>query len=67
MLGPVVAKDPPDILQKTDGPDIAQEQAQPFAYPDGLVEIPMSPISDVGAFRTLKGGRWVLVKDGLMF
>ena len=31
----------------------AQEQAQPFAYPDGLVEIPMSPISDVGAFRTL--------------
>jgi hypothetical protein len=24
-------------------------------YPDGLVEVPMSPISDIGAFRT---GRW---------
>lgn len=31
--------------------------AQPFAYPDGLIEIPMSPISDIGAFRT---GRWKL-------
>ncbi len=30
----------------------AQEQAQPFAYPGGLVEVPMSPISDVNAFRT---------------
>src|SRR5207248_7253164 len=35
----------------------AQENAQPFAYPDGLVEVPMSPISDIGAFRT---GRWKL-------
>ena len=35
----------------------AQEAAQPFAYPDGLIEIPMSPISDIGAFRT---GRWKL-------
>lgn len=35
----------------------AQAQAQPFRYPDGLVEIPMSPISDIGAFRT---GRWKL-------
>ncbi|WP_435011598.1 polysaccharide deacetylase family protein [Tundrisphaera lichenicola] len=35
----------------------AQAQAQPFVYPDGLVEIPMSPISDIGAFRT---GRWQL-------
>jgi peptidoglycan/xylan/chitin deacetylase (PgdA/CDA1 family) len=34
-----------------------QEKAQPFAYPDGLVELPMSPISDIGAFRT---GRWKL-------
>lgn len=33
----------------------AQGAAQPFAYPDGLIEIPMSPISDIGAFRT---GRW---------
>ena len=31
--------------------------AQPFAYPDGLVEVPMSPISDIGAFRN---GRWKL-------
>ena len=35
----------------------AHQSAQPFAYPDGLVEIPMSPISDIGAFRT---GRWKL-------
>ncbi len=31
--------------------------AQPFVYPTGLVEVPMSPISDVGAFRN---GRWQL-------
>lgn len=30
----------------------AQERAQPFVYPSGLVEVPMSPISDVGAFRS---------------
>lgn len=30
----------------------AQKQAQPFSYPSGLVDIPMSPISDVGAFRS---------------
>ena len=30
----------------------AQRRAQPFAYPNGLVEIPMSPISDVNAFRS---------------
>lgn len=35
----------------------AQGAAQPFAYDDGLIEIPMSPISDVGAFRN---GRWKL-------
>lgn len=35
----------------------AQKNAQPFVYPTGLVEIPMSPISDVGAMRT---GRWPL-------
>jgi hypothetical protein len=35
----------------------AQEQAQPFGYPNGLVEVPMSPISDIGAFRN---GRWKL-------
>lgn len=35
----------------------AHAQAQPFVYPTGLIEIPMSPISDIGAFRT---GRWQL-------
>ena len=35
----------------------AQANSQPFVYPDGLIEIPMSPISDIGAFRT---GRWKL-------
>jgi peptidoglycan/xylan/chitin deacetylase (PgdA/CDA1 family) len=35
----------------------AQAAAQPFVYPKGLVEIPMSPISDIGAFRT---GQWKL-------
>jgi peptidoglycan/xylan/chitin deacetylase (PgdA/CDA1 family) len=35
----------------------AMPKAQPFAYPNGLVEVPMSPISDIGAFRT---GRWKL-------
>jgi peptidoglycan/xylan/chitin deacetylase (PgdA/CDA1 family) len=29
-----------------------QTQAQPYAYPSGLIEIPMSPISDVTAFRS---------------
>lgn len=35
----------------------AQKNAQPFVYPKGLIEVPMSPISDIGAFR---GGRWKL-------
>jgi len=35
----------------------AQKEAQPHKYPSGLVEVPMSPISDIGAFRT---GRWKL-------
>jgi peptidoglycan/xylan/chitin deacetylase (PgdA/CDA1 family) len=35
----------------------SQAAAQPFVYSDGLVEVPMSPISDIGAFRT---GRWQL-------
>ena len=34
-----------------------QQSAQPFVFPTGLIEIPMSPISDIGAFRT---GRWKL-------
>ncbi|CAN5176920.1 hypothetical protein BH10PLA2_BH10PLA2_38250 [soil metagenome] len=35
----------------------AQEAAQPYRYEDGLVEVPMSPLSDIVAFRT---GRWQL-------
>ncbi|MEX0610666.1 MAG: polysaccharide deacetylase family protein [Pirellulales bacterium] len=35
----------------------AQTAAQPFAYPTGLIDVPMSPISDIGAFRN---GRWQL-------
>ena len=35
----------------------AQPKAQPFLYPTGLLDIPMSPISDIGAFRN---GRWKL-------
>lgn len=35
----------------------AQELAQPFIYPNGLIDVPMSPISDIVAFRT---GRWQL-------
>jgi peptidoglycan/xylan/chitin deacetylase (PgdA/CDA1 family) len=35
----------------------ATQKAQPFVYPTGLIEIPMSPISDIGAFRT---GQWKL-------
>ncbi len=30
----------------------AQSAAQPYVYPSGLIEVPMSPISDVNAFRT---------------
>jgi peptidoglycan/xylan/chitin deacetylase (PgdA/CDA1 family) len=45
-----------------DGIVAAQAMAQPFIYADddpqgNLIEIPMSPISDIGAFRT---GRWQL-------
>lgn len=40
-----------------DGIVQAQSQAQPFAYPSGLIEVPMSPISDVTAFRSR---RWRL-------
>jgi peptidoglycan/xylan/chitin deacetylase (PgdA/CDA1 family) len=40
-----------------DGIIKAQEAAQPFVYPSGLVEVPMSPVSDIMAFRV---GRWKL-------
>ncbi len=35
----------------------AQQAAQPYVYPKGLIEVPMSPVSDITAFR---GGRWQL-------
>jgi peptidoglycan/xylan/chitin deacetylase (PgdA/CDA1 family) len=35
----------------------AQAAAQPFVYPRGLVEVPMSPPSDIVAFRS---GKWKL-------
>ncbi len=40
-----------------DGALKAQVHAQPYAYPDGLIEVPMSPVSDINAFRV---GRWSL-------
>jgi hypothetical protein len=35
----------------------AQKDAQPFTYPTGLIDVPMSPLSDIVAFR---GGKWDL-------
>lgn len=40
-----------------DSIEAAQAAAQPWVYPSGLVEVPMSPPSDIVAFR---GGRWPL-------
>lgn len=40
-----------------DGIVKAQQDAQPFIYPSGLIDIPMSPVSDIVAFR---GGKWQL-------
>ena len=34
-----------------DGIVAAQTTSQPFVYPSGLIDVPMSPISDIGAFR----------------
>lgn len=48
-------QEPSDLI--LDAIASAQQASQPFSYPDGLIEIPMSPISDIGAFRT---GRWKL-------
>lgn len=44
----------PDLIR---GVVAAQTEAQPFVYPSGLIEVPMSPVSDINAFRT---GRWPL-------
>lgn len=52
-----------DVKGQPPGDDIfndivrAQQEAQPSTYASGLVEIPMSPISDVNAFRSR---RWKL-------
>jgi peptidoglycan/xylan/chitin deacetylase (PgdA/CDA1 family) len=35
----------------------SQQLCQPYQHPDGLVEVPMSTMSDIHAFR---GGRWQL-------
>ncbi len=40
-----------------DGIVKAQTAAQPFVYPSGLIDVPMSPLSDIVAFR---GGKWDL-------
>lgn len=47
----------PATTEVLDGIVAAQAAAQPFVYPTGLVDVPMSPISDVGAFRN---SRWNL-------
>jgi hypothetical protein len=51
-------------VKKSDPSDAAyaaivatQAESQPFLYPTGLLDIPMSPISDINAFRN---GRWKL-------
>ena len=50
-----VGKEPPqEVFDDIVG---QQQTAQPFKYPSGLIEIPMSPVSDIGAFRN---GRWPL-------
>ncbi|MFN0197880.1 MAG: polysaccharide deacetylase family protein [Planctomycetaceae bacterium] len=40
---------PPDVYESIVE---SQKVSQPFAYPNGLIEVPMSAISDVGAFRS---------------
>lgn len=47
----------PATHEVLDGIVAAQKAAQPFIYPTGLVDVPMSPISDIGAFRN---SRWKL-------
>ncbi|MAV36948.1 MAG: chitin deacetylase [Planctomycetaceae bacterium] len=54
LAGKPFEKPTPDILASVVA---AQAQAQPYVYPGGLVEIPMSPVSDVHAFRST---RWKL-------
>jgi hypothetical protein len=53
-VGAVGEEPTPEVLA---GIRKAQADAQPFVYSDGLIEVPISPISDIGAFRN---GRWKL-------
>lgn len=53
----VSGNNPPPPRDVLDDIERAVGVAQPFRYPTGLIEVPMSPISDIGAFRT---GRWKL-------
>jgi peptidoglycan/xylan/chitin deacetylase (PgdA/CDA1 family) len=54
QIGPPGKKPTREVL---DSIVAAQDSARPFVYPRGLVEVPMSPPSDIVAFRT---GRWKL-------
>ena len=49
--GEAATKEVLDNIVKT------QAESQPFVYPTGLIDVPMSPISDIGAFRN---ARWKL-------
>jgi hypothetical protein len=53
-IGPAGKKPTKTVL---DSIVASQKQAQPFTYPKGLIEVPMSAPSDIVAFRT---GRWKL-------
>src|SRR5262245_10323456 len=53
-LGPAGGTPTPAILS---GIVAAQVAAQPFVYPTGLIDIPMTAISDIAAFRN---ARWKL-------
>jgi hypothetical protein len=58
---------PIDISEPAQYLPAALRDAQPFAYPEtGLVEVPMSPVSDINAFRS---GRWPLARflDAIRF
>ena len=55
--GPAVKPDVEPSAAHYDEIEKAQAAFQPFVYPSGLVEIPMSPPSDIHAFRN---GRWKL-------
>jgi peptidoglycan/xylan/chitin deacetylase (PgdA/CDA1 family) len=58
---------PIDIADPAKYLPAALRDGQPFAYPEtGLIEIPMSPVSDINAFRS---GRWPLARflDAIRF